>query len=539
MASIVIISPRDDSPPLETTTLRARMTVFGVLSVATHLEKHGHRVKIFCEMTGSKIDYRQVAEADYVAFSFLSYCAPRAYKIAERVKREFGQPIIMGGSHPSVLPEDALRYADYVVRNEGENTMLELINILESGDDPSQILGLSYKDADGVCVHNQSRPFDVDLSVKINLDLAPDYRSKGYLWSMRDAFRNAMPRVPMPVIQTSRGCTGSCKFCVVKYQLGREYRKRPMETVLAEIEDYFRLFNTPYFIFVDNDFSIDPDYSADLFEEILKRWGSKLRPYVFTRIQVHQHKRFLETLSKFEHATLGIGIESLQNDTLREMNKPQDQGDIFEGIDELLKYKLNINGLFIFGSENDTLERIEKTIDYCVEKKFFSVGLFAMYDFPTRTSLLGQPQMIPDHLFIHRDWRFYNLSFVVHFPKNIRPSELQAAIFKGYRSFNDRSANNMYQFFPTELTSNQYIKYLRRIEAPYYDSAGVRMDEKLAGRTIEDLAYHVPITVPRWRVYLETLNFFYRNFFRPVSWRLLLGMLLPGSSKSQTSDRRP
>jgi len=533
MAHIVIISPRDSSPPLETTSFRIRMSLYGVIAVGSYLETQGHKVTIFCELSGSTVDWEVVGEADYVCFSFLSFCAARAYEMAGHVKEKFRIPIIMGGSHPSVMPEDALEHADFVVRNEGEEAISALIAALESGSDTTALPGISFRDSSGRAVHNPSHPFNADLSVPINMDLVPDFRSKGFLWSLKDAVANGMPRVAMPVIQASRGCPENCRFCVVKYQLGAGYRKRSIDVVLEEISSCLKVFRTPYFLFVDNDLSLDPDFATELFTQILRRHGRSMRPYVFCRIDVYKNEEFLKVFEQFDHAAIGVGVESIDNETLREMNKGQSAEEIMVALEQLRKYRISVNGLFIFGNENDTQDYIRRTVDFCIEQKFFSVGLFAIYDFPTRSSVLGQPQMVPDHLFIHRDWRFYNLNFAVNYPRLMRPSQLQQSIIDGYKKFSDKSSGSMVNFLPTRAAIKSYMEYLRKVEEPFYDSNDCRKDEKLMGRTIDDLARHVPLKVPSSVLYMETARFVAGNLFRGVTWKLLKGIVLP----SKTSDK--
>jgi len=530
MARVVIISPRDADPPLETTSFRIRMSIYGVISVGSFLERKGHDVRIFCELSGSRVDWKDVGRADYVCFSFLSFSALRAYRMADRVRSEFGKPVIMGGSHPSVMPEDALEHADYVVRNEGEETISRLIGALETGRDPRSEPGISYTGEDGRPVHNPDRNFSADLSVPLNMDLVPDFRSKGFLWSLRDAVSNGMPRVAMPVVQATRGCPENCRFCVVRYQLGSRYRMRPMDVILSDIDNCLKLFKSPYFLFVDNDLSVDPKFSCELFRNILSRHGRSLRPYVFCRIGVHRHEEFLRILEQFDHSTVGLGVESIHDATLQDMNKGQSAEEIDTSLEQLRKYRISVNGLFIFGSEYDTPDYIRSTVDYCIERKFFSVGLFAIYDFPTRGSVLGQPQMIPDHHFIHRDWRFFNLNFAVNFPRLMRPSQLQQGIIDGYKRFTDHSPGSMVNFLPTRSTVKRYLEYLRHVEAPFYDKNDCRIDEKLEGRTIGDLARFVPISVPRSALYVETARFMAGNLFRGVTWKLLRGILLPAKA---------
>ncbi|MBF0206837.1 MAG: B12-binding domain-containing radical SAM protein [Oligoflexia bacterium] len=538
MPKIAIISPREYGIPLETTSFRIRMPIYGVISLASFLRSEGHVVKVFCELSGAKVDWKDIANADYVFFSFLSFCAHRAYEMATRIKNNYKAIVVMGGSHPSVMPEDCLRFCDYVIRNEGEKVAKELLDYLadEKRGDISLIKGISYRNKNNQVIHNPDQIFDQDISSAVDMSIIPQYSSQRLWWNIRDTIANGMPRVPMPVIQASRGCNAHCKFCVVRYQLGITHRKRPIDTVFQEIDQCFKLFKNPYFLFADNDWSIDEDFAVEFFERLLKEYKSKLRPYVFARVQVFQNQRFLKILEKFEHATLGVGFESLHNENLQNFNKSQTITDINQAIATINRYKIHLNGLFIFGNDYDTPQTVRETVDYCIKNGLFSVGLFSIYDFPGRQKVLRQPQMIQDHHFIHKDFRFYNLNFVVNYPKLMRPSVLQECIMNGYKQFNDRSANSMYQFLPTRPTLKRYIEYLQKIEKNYYTSEGLRIDHRLLERDVNSLEEKIPITCRRSEIYIESGKFIINNLFRRVSWRLLIGMLLHRESPSSKLD---
>ena len=535
MARIVIIYPRETDPPVEINSFRARQPRYGLLSVATYLKKYGHEVCVFCELTGSRVDWSAVREADYVCFSFLSFCAPRAYMMADRVRREFGKIVIMGGSHCSVMPEDALAHSDYVVRNEGEETTRELLDALEDGSDLHAVRGLSFRDAHGNPVHNPDRPFMEDISFELDQELLPEYRSLGLWWNLMDAAANGAPRVPMPVFQASRGCPERCKFCVVRRQLGSKYRKRPLNVVVSEIENSLRRFNNPYIFFVDNDLSLDPEFSIELFETILKRFGPWLRPYVFCRTGVSAHTELLATLEKFHEITMGVGFEALGDTALSALGKGHNGAQILDAVEILKRYKIKIHGLFIFGGEDDTPAHIEQAVDFSLEHGFFNVGLTPLYDFPGENGA-GQSKLIPDHLLMHRDWRFYSGNFVVHFPRLMRPSELQDGLLRAYDRFFRESPVSMVPFMPTRPTIKRYIRFLQEVEASYYGPGGERLDHKLEGRGVDDMPQHVPVRVPRSALYAEAARFLTLNVFRGVSWRLLRGMLLSGARPQHTEE---
>ncbi|MBF0206836.1 MAG: cobalamin-dependent protein [Oligoflexia bacterium] len=542
---LVFIYPRETDPPLEITSFKCRMARYGLLSIASHLQSLSYKVTVFDELVGGKIDWDIVNSADYVCISFLSFCARKAYKISAKIKKNNRAIIIMGGPHASVLPEDALEHCDYVVRNEGEDTLVELLNFLENknkkknkieneteteteteteiGKEPICLQGISYRDKCGRIVHCPDRPFNTNLDYDFDISVIPEYKSLGLLWNIKDTLVNGMPRIPMPVIQASRGCPSQCTFCTVKHQLGLAYRKKDIAKILNEINSYTKVIKNPYVLFADNDLSVDIEFSTELFTAIYARYGRYLRPYLFSRITIANHEKLLNILSKFEHTTIGIGFESLDDLTLNNICKGQTVASIRNALKQLKQKKLHIHGLFLFGTESDWPESVDQAINFSLEWKLFNVGLCSLYDFPTRYKVLKQQQLIVDEHFIHHDWRFYNGNFVVHFPKNIRPSVLQRNILNGYEKFNVNSHHGMGSFMPTRPTILKYIKFLEGIEKDYYDSQGLRIDESTllnnaAGRS------ELPIFVSQSSLYMESFKFLSANLFRRISWQLLLKM---------------
>ena len=112
----------------------------------------GHQVRVYAESL-SEIDWDDVLSSDLVGISTTTSTAIRAYRYAQRV-RDAGIPVLMGGPHVTFLAEEAMDFCDYVVRNEGEQTLVELIEYLEGKGEVEDILGLTYRAVDGQVVHN-------------------------------------------------------------------------------------------------------------------------------------------------------------------------------------------------------------------------------------------------------------------------------------------------------------------------------------------------------------------------------------------------
>ncbi|MCD6548543.1 MAG: cobalamin-dependent protein, partial [Thermodesulfobacterium sp.] len=190
--------------------------------LGTLLKDKGYKVKVFLE-EWAPINEDVIKNADIVMISTITSTANRAYKLADYYKKKYKKTIIMGGPHVSFLPEEALSYADFVIRGEGEKSLLKLIDQIEKGkDDFSSIPNLSYK-KDGKVYHNPLDERFIDLN-----DLPmPDY-------TLVEGFNpNKLKIYP---ISTSRGCPYNCIFCSVVSMFGRKYRFGDNEFVLEELK---------------------------------------------------------------------------------------------------------------------------------------------------------------------------------------------------------------------------------------------------------------------------------------------------------------
>ncbi len=134
----------------------------GLPLLGAMLVQRGHEVRIYAE-TLSEVDWDDVLSSDLVGISTTTSTALRAYRFAQRC-RDAGVPTIMGGPHVTFLADEALDFCDYVVRNEGEQTLMELIDHIEGRRGLDDILGLSYRDLDGRVVHNPQRPLLTGLT---------------------------------------------------------------------------------------------------------------------------------------------------------------------------------------------------------------------------------------------------------------------------------------------------------------------------------------------------------------------------------------
>ena len=244
---------RDDvTPPL------------GLLYLGGALRAAGIDVKVLDDSLTTEDELkREMTRARYVGISSLTPNVPRALELIEMAKG-LKRTVILGGAHATSDPPYFLeRGADYVVVGEGEETLPELIEALDGGEDPSKVKGVAFPaagDDDGAVVLTEPRP------MLMNLDLLPEPA-----WDLIDIERyfEAMGfRVFLTL--ASRGCPNACTFCN-KHMSPRRYRKRDPKKVVDEIETYLTRFRAERLYFVDDLFTADTSWVRAVCREIIRR----------------------------------------------------------------------------------------------------------------------------------------------------------------------------------------------------------------------------------------------------------------------------
>ncbi len=520
-ARVAVITPLEDDVPVQVSAYKAWMPRYGSVPVTQAIRDAGFEVRHYCEHSGSIVDWDYVLSCDYVCFSLMTFCAHRGYRYARRVRTRSNATIIFGGCHASVAAEDCLDYCDYVVRNEGEETVVELLLTLVEGREPAEVRGISSRDGNGYR-HNPDRSFLRDLSRHVDLSVIEGYPRNTVGRFVTEPFRRGhLPRISLPVAQTSRGCVHRCRFCMVRYELGSEYRRRPPETVVREIAEAFDFLHSRTVFLVDNDFTHRSDHALSILEPLIEMFDGHFNIYFFSRIDLAHKPELLEVLSRIDNVYIGVGFESTNDQTLSQFCKGQRESDFEESVRTLHSRGFNIHGLFIFGGDADTVGSLEKTIRFAVRNKLYTVGFSALYDIPGKERSLGIPQLIPDYRFVHRDWRLFTGHFVVFYPKLMRPSQLQRMVVEGQRRFFRENRETFFQYFPVYASSIPYVKYLERVEAAFYDSDDCLIEDRLREMTYDDLPTQVPVK-GSWLVEArETAEFLVQNATRPKAWRML------------------
>ncbi len=332
------------------------------------------------------------AEADLVGISFMTFNAPRAYEIAWEFKRR-GKTVVLGGYHPTLLPEEAARHGDAVCVGEAEPNVPRIVADFQAGR-----LQRFYSSRDS----SFTSP-------------CPDrrlIRERQYVTST--------------VVQATRGCHNQCEFCSVTAFCRHTFKTRPVREVVDEI----RSFRNKSILFMDDNLVADPGYAASLFRELIplrKHW------YAQIGVSATRDPEFLELMRASGCRGVFTGFESLSQDSLNGTGKQFNRADEYrEAIRRLHAHGIGVCGAFVLGFDQDTPAVFETTARFLEEAELDTLQLTVLTPFPGTQLFerLNQAGRIFDTA-----WEHYDLGHVVFQPAVVSPEQLTAGHHRILRQF--------------------------------------------------------------------------------------------------------
>lgn len=381
----------------------------GLPLLGAMLKKRGCDVTIYCQdMQG--IDLDDVRSSDLVGISTTTSTAPEAYRLADKA-RAAGVPVVLGGSHVTFMSEEALQHADYCVRGEGEETLIELIEAIESGSEPVGIKGLSYRKGEEI-VHNPDRGLICDLDSLPFPDLSLIKGSE---------------KIGITPIATSRGCPFDCSFCSVTRMFGRGYRFRSVDNVIEELKQL----KAEKVFFYDDNFTANRGHTKELLDKMLST-GAAPKWTAQVRAEIARDKELLKLMKRSNCYFVYVGFESVNPETLKEFDKRQVVEEIVEAIRVMHEHGIMIHGMFVLGAEKDTVQTIQQTVDFALKNKIDTVQIMSL------TPLPGTPvfnKMESEDRLLTRDWSLYDGHHVVYRPNSMSPYEMQKAMVLASKKF--------------------------------------------------------------------------------------------------------
>ncbi|MBF0207227.1 MAG: B12-binding domain-containing radical SAM protein [Oligoflexia bacterium] len=378
------------------------LPLMGTLYLGTILRDAGFTVRIYNEnfllRSGGRDKYgitdKHLA-GDFLLLSLITPAAERGYEIAKlfKITNPHGK-VIIGGVHPTILPDEALlNGADWVVQGEGEEVIVDL---------------LKFGSSEKIIKTN----FITDL----NKTPIPDFKLL-YKSESMDIY---------PII-TSRGCPFNCNFCSVTKTFGHKYRTLDPDRVIYELKGVQK----KQIFFYDDNFTANKNRTKEILKKIIdnkikKIWTAQ------TRIDVAEDDELLSLMRKSGCIKIYIGLESINDQTLKEYKKAQTRDDIERGLTKIHNAGIDVHGMFIFGSDSDIPDVFNHTVKFCKKNKIETLQYLALTPFPGTDLYIKMEQ---EGRLLHKNWRYYDALHVVYRPRNITSAELQRKIISSFESF--------------------------------------------------------------------------------------------------------
>lgn len=475
---------------------RLIMPDYGMPIIGTVLEDAGYDVTIYMEHV-HPVEWETIAQSDLVCMSVMSAGAAKSYKLADRIRSELGIPVIMGGTHPTFYMKTTLNHCDYVVVGEGDETILELVETLSNGGDISQVAGIIYKQNNQI-IRTANRPSPRQFNTIQNYKLIKGYRKLSLFETLTKL------RLNLITAQSSRGCPFDCTFCIVETMFGN-YRTREVENLIEDIRDKRQYGNE--LIFVDNYFGVNVPFTTKFLNRLIEE-DLNYDILTLTRIEIAQKDELLKLMRKAGVSTLFLGIESVHPDTLITFDKKQTAEKINQAVEKFHSFGFRITGSFVFGADCDTLDTLNLTKQFVIDSKLDIAYFFPMWGhFPHKK--LGGKTIIPWWRGIFRGWGYCDGNFVTHFPKQMRPSELQTslinghdeifsvsmaakAILKGEWMLAREKAQHKFMWSFIKPGLKKHVKWLKEIEGDFYTKEGLLLEDKLKAHVDKDKSWIFP-----------------------------------------------
>jgi radical SAM superfamily enzyme YgiQ (UPF0313 family) len=436
---ILLISPTVDNSKRTNQGLMMPQLALYILQGLTPAE---HEVQILDEEEEELI---LDESCDLVGISCMTANAPRSYQIAKKF-RSLGKTVVMGGVHPTILPEEALKHCDSVVIGEAEGVWETLLEDFQNSN-----LQPTYHE-----------PYP-DLDRYVPKDFSKVLK-KGYF-----------KLVP---IMTTRGCPYNCDFCCVTNLFGKKIRHISIENVVRDIKES----GARNFMFLDDNIIGHPAYAKELFKAIMPL---KIHWVGQASLSLVKDEEMMQLAADSGCRALFIGLESVSVEQLKTMRKTiKDIDDLEKALKKIKNMGILIHASMIFGFDNDNEDVFDDTVDFLIKNKVSTVSFNVLTPYPgtkTYDDLKEAGRLLTD------DWRYYDHNTVVYQPTKMTPFQLQEGKtrarkrFYDFRSVMKRLTGNLYNPVVYLATNYGNIKQTR-VEA--------ERNKRLKGELFSDFHEH-------------------------------------------------
>lgn len=343
----------------------------GIAYLMEILKKYSCECRVIDTALGYRLDeiYNAIEsfEPEIIGVSMLTYGYREVYKMMDAIKERYPNiSIIVGGAHVSTLREDVLRLCkavDVGVVGEAEESIVEFCQ----GNELSRIKGIIYRDNGNVVYTGDREPimnldtigWPKDYGIELN-----KYLSKEIL------------------ILSSRGCPYSCIFCPVALAIGRKLRVRSVESVVDEMEYWYRL-GYRRFAMLDDNFTFYKERTIGICDEIKNRGLKDIAVRCGNGIRADKIDR--EVLEKMKEAGfmhVSYGVEAGNNRILKIIKKGETIEQMEEAIKLSIELKFDVTLFFVVGVPGETIQDVEDSIRLSMKYPVLDVRFYNLIPYP-------------------------------------------------------------------------------------------------------------------------------------------------------------
>lgn len=345
---------------------------------------------------------------DLVAITVETYTARRAYQIADQFRGR-GVQVIMGGYHPTFLPDEALQYADAVVRGDAEGIWEQVVSDAAAG-----VLRPLYE--------------------------SPDFAPLGGIMPDRSIFAGKK-YAPVGLVQYGRGCKFNCSFCSIRAFYGSSLRQRPVEEVVEDIKRSGRR----HIFLVDDNLFVDVAKARELFEALIPlriSWSCQVS------IDIARDESLVKLMARSGCISALVGFESLDPDSLREVRKGWNLKwqSYDQAINLFRRAGIMLYGTFVFGCDNDTIDNFDAAVEFAIRNRFMLANfnpLTPMPGAPLYERMKKEGRLVHDRWWLDPEFSYGDATLL---PRNMTARALTDGCFTARRRFN-KASSIIYRMF--------------------------------------------------------------------------------------------
>jgi radical SAM superfamily enzyme YgiQ (UPF0313 family) len=371
-------------------------------------------------------------DADLVGITVITGSAPRGYELA-RHYRARGIPVVLGGPHVTLLPDEAMQHADAICVGYAEETWPQLLRDFAAGR-----MRCRYEQGHDFALTNLPFP--------------------------RRELLDGRHFLTQAVFEATRACAHDCEFCVVPTAWGRRQFQKPVGHVVEDI----RRVGKRRIIFIDLNLISDRAYAAELFTALVPL---NVRWFGLATSLIGRDPDLMQLMARSGCGGLLIGLESICEASLGDVRKRFNDPSLYHKlISDLHALGISIQGCFVFGHDHDTGDAFERTVQFAIDAAIDLPRFAILTPFP------GTPlhrRLDHEDRILTKNWELYDGQHVVFRPKQMTPHELQAGhehawrSVYSYRSIFRRLATARTQLPIAVMANLGYRYYAHHLETHY------------------------------------------------------------------------